>query len=120
MSKYHIVSGNGEWGPCVYADAWGNIVPEEVVRKEEEEERLKKDILREVYGDKSEDFAKKPQVITKVIVNGDQITVVKEDRCCGNCKSWFMNTRDGCPTTREHWCRLWENFGTEWKGESDG
>ena len=48
MSKYRNIGPEDGWSKPVYADEWGNIVPEEVVLAEERKEQLKREIKREL------------------------------------------------------------------------
>lgn len=48
MSKYRNIGPEDGWSKPVYADEYGNIVPEEVVLAESRKEQLKREIMREL------------------------------------------------------------------------
>lgn len=51
MSRYRNIGPEDGWSKPVYADEWGNIVPEEVVEAERMKERIKSEIKREMKDD---------------------------------------------------------------------
>ena len=48
MGKYRNIGPEDGWSKPVYADEYGNIVPEEVVLAENRKEQLKREIMREL------------------------------------------------------------------------
>lgn len=51
MSWYRNIGPEDGWSKPIYADEYGNIVPEEVVLAEERKEQLKREIKRELKED---------------------------------------------------------------------